>query len=237
MLFNLGVHQTGHHFIHIFCYLENRHVDFDGSEKSGEVIYLPHQLQLSLKRTVLQKRYVLNVNQNLVNRNIFLAAQLHLQLHAPHQDLVDPFVFLMKFSLFVIEAIEDILDVRNNTQRRREVVEQALIEDFHTTETLIDRFDLLQYKSFFDFLKIEHTLEQIGIPQFQEMFKMLEFLNLVEMPIGFEVIEQLLVEKYFSIDVLRHGFIGILNEVNCLSDRVIVMKLEYSFDGVVKSIL
>jgi len=69
------------------------------------------------------------------------------------------------------------------------------------------------------------------------MFKMLEFLNLVEMPIGFEVIEQLLVEKYFSIDVLRHGFIGILNEVNCLSDRVIVMKLEYSFDGVVKSIL
>jgi len=49
----------------------------------------------------------------------------------------------MKFSLFVIKAIEDILDVRNNTQRRREVVEQALIEDFHTTETLIDRFDLL----------------------------------------------------------------------------------------------
>ena len=124
----------------------------------------------------------------------------------------------MELSFFVVEAVENVLDIGDDAEWGGEVVEQSLVENLDAAETLVDGLYFLEDEAFFDFLEIEHAFEQVRIPQFQEVIKVFKLLHLIEMAVGLEVIVELLVEEYLPINMLRHRCIVVLDKVNGLPD-------------------
>jgi hypothetical protein len=124
----------------------------------------------------------------------------------------------VELPFFVVEAVENVLDVGDDAEWGGEVVEQSLVEDLDAAETLVDGLYFFEDEAFFDFLEIEHAFEQVRIPQFQEVIKAFKLLHLIEMAVGLEVIVKLLVEEYFPINMLRHRNIVVLDKVNGLPD-------------------
>lgn len=102
---------------------------------------------------------------------------------------------------------------------------------------MIDRFNFFEDEPFFYFLEVEHVLEKIGIPQFQKIFKIFKLFYFIEVSVSFEMVVKLFIEESFSVNVLRHDFICVLNEIYSISYCVVIMKLEYFLYGVVKGLL
>ena len=67
-------------------------------------------------------------------------------------------------------------------------MEQSLVKDLDAAESLVDGFYLFEDESFFDFFKVEHCLEELGIFQLQKEVETFNFINAVYVSIGFEVV-------------------------------------------------
>ena len=99
----------------------------------------------------------------------------------------------MELAFLVVEAVQDVLDVRDLTQLRAEIVQQALIEDLDAAQALVDGFDLFEDEAFFDFLEVEHQFEQFRVFEVQEVLETLNLIDSADVAIGFEVVVELFV--------------------------------------------
>jgi len=165
----------------------------------------------------VQECDVFDIDENLVDWDFVLAAHFQLALHTSDQYFVNTTVLLMELMFFVVHSVEKIFDVRDFGFRRGEISEKAFIEHFYACEFLIQRFDLLKYESFFNFLVIEHSFEDVFVSQFQKISKAVDLFDFADMFILLEVIEQFSIKEDFAIDMLWHFRIVILDKIDYLS--------------------
>lgn len=128
----------------------------------------------------------------------------------------------MELLFFVVHSVEEIFDVRDLRLGRGEVGEKSLIEHLYSCKFLIQRFHFLQNKSFFDFFVVEHGFEYILISQFQKIGKTVDLINFADMLVLFEMVKQFSVKEDFTVYVLWHLCVVILDKINNLSQRSIL---------------
>lgn len=103
------------HCISIAYHFKHTHVDLHRLEQWVEMLLVEflQNLQLIRYKFVVLYRYLVDIDQHLLDWDVAFTAQFQLDLHAFDQHLIHLFVFSVELLLFVVYSVQQILYIRH----------------------------------------------------------------------------------------------------------------------------